>query len=206
MLLHKGSALRHGCCRDEAGWAGTQHMVGMDWETGTAASQATARSSHHPFSVVLLWSSCLEENFPTGLAAVPGPLSHYKPPTVLLGRWKQPESEEQWEPQTTYHGITNACTIQGDTLLRPYTGTDISEKVFWFIVFIPMLDLGQWPSCLCRFLLARCSFHSYPAVQGLYGLGWQCWLCIFYFFIDKAFHSSSIYIMIFLLFHLQPCA
>lgn len=70
--------------------------VGMDWETGTAASQGTARSSHHPFSVVLLWSSCLEENFPTGLAAVPGPLSHYKPPTVLSGRWKQPESEEQW--------------------------------------------------------------------------------------------------------------
>lgn len=34
----------------------------------------------------------------------------------------------------------------------------------------------------------------------------QSWLHIFYFFIDKAFHSSNIYIMIFLLFYLQPRA
>lgn len=117
-------------CRDEAGWAGTQHMVGMDWETGTAASQATARSSHHPVSVVLLWRSHLEENFPTGLAAVLGPVSHYKTPTVLSGRRKQPESEEQREPQTTYHGITNACMIQGDTRCWDPTQALISVRKF----------------------------------------------------------------------------
>ena len=102
------------CWRDEAGWAASQHVVGTGWETGPAASQAAARASCHPVAVVLLWRSRLKESSPAGLAAFLGPLSHHKSPTGLSGGGRQSKSEEQWEPQTTYPGIINACTIQGD--------------------------------------------------------------------------------------------
>lgn len=135
-----------------------------------------------------------------------GLLSHHKSPTGLSRGGRQLEPEEQWKPQTTYPGISNACTIRGDTRCQDLNaGTDISGKVLWFIVFIPMLELGQRPSCLKPFLLARCSFHSPLALQELSSLGWQHQHCIFYFFLDKSFHSRNIYIVIFLVFYLQVC-
>lgn len=110
MLVPKGSTLPDADTerrQDDQGPA-------MCWAQAGKQGQAAARAPHHPVSVVLLWRSRLEESFPAGLAAFLGPLSHHKSLTGLSGGGRQPESEEQWKPQTTYPGISNACVIQGD--------------------------------------------------------------------------------------------
>lgn len=101
-----------------------------------------------------------------GLAAFLGLFTHHKSLTCLSGGG-QLKLEKYWEPQTTYTTINNGCTNRVMQLLRPYTATNTSEKVFWFTVFIPTLDLGQWPSYPRSFLPARCSFHSSPELQEL---------------------------------------
>lgn len=101
-----------------------------------------------------------------GLAAFLGLFTHHKSQTCLSGG-RQLKLEEHWEPQTTYTAISYACTTRVMQLLRPCTATNTSEKVFWFTIFIPTLELCQWPSDPRSFLPARCSFHSSPVLQEL---------------------------------------
>lgn len=166
MLFHKGSSLSHIATemrQDEQGpsmwwaWAEKRGQLLPKLQPGLLTIQSLLCCSE---------DHALRKTSHAGLAAFLGLFSHHKYPTCLSGG-RQLKLEEHQESQTTYTAISNACTNREMQLLRPCTATNTSGKVFWFTVFIPILELGQWPSYPRSFLPARCSFHSSPVLQEL---------------------------------------
>lgn len=179
MLFHEGSGLSH--IAPEM----TQYEQGpsMSWAWAEKRGQLLPKlQSGLPTIQSLLCFSedhALRKVSCAGSAAFLGLFTQHKSLNCLSGG-SQLKLEEHWEPQTTYIAISNACTNRVMQLLRPCTATRISEKVFWFKVFIPTLELGQWASYPRRFLPARCSFHSSPVLQELSSAKLTAWFLFLY--------------------------
>lgn len=166
MLFHKWSCLSHMATemtQDEQGpcmlwaWAEKREQLLPKLQPGLLTIQSVLCCSE---------DHALRKDSHAGLVAFLEWFAHHKSLTSLSGG-RQLKLEEHWEPQTTYTAVSNACTTRVMQLLRPCTATKTSEKVFWFTVFIPTLEFGQWPSYPRSFLPARCSFHSSPVLQEL---------------------------------------